>query len=93
MRRKGKVLMINRIAKDLHALGVRAGDTILVHSSLKSLFLSPIDLENLLMEKICDSEQGESKENEVKNHHNMLSRDWQVITLLKIFSQLTRMVL
>lgn len=29
--------MINQIAKDLHALGVRAGDTILVHSSLKSL--------------------------------------------------------
>ena len=29
--------MIDKICKDLHALGVRAGDTILVHSSLKSL--------------------------------------------------------
>ena len=29
--------MINKIAKDLYALGIRPGDTVLVHSSLKSL--------------------------------------------------------
>ena len=29
--------MINKIAKDLHALGIRPGNTVLVHSSMKSL--------------------------------------------------------